>query len=81
MRGLVVPPERKTRGFFSRLKEPAGLLSSLLPFSRYKMFMVVANNHHEGPQSNTVEFTTKEGGEQISQSIYLFICTNSNWGA
>ncbi|XP_022601301.1 neurofascin isoform X4 [Seriola dumerili] len=59
--GLVVSKEKKTKGFYSTLAEPSGILSDLVPFSKYKMFMVVANSRFEGPPSNTVEFTTKEG--------------------
>lgn len=61
--GLEVNREKRTKGFYSTVSEPSSLLSELLPFSRYKMFMVVANTHYEGPPSNTAEFTTKEGGE------------------
>lgn len=61
--GLVVNKEKQTKGFYSTVSEPSSLLGELVPFSRYKMFMVVANTHYEGPSSNTVEFTTKEGGE------------------
>ncbi|CAF95092.1 unnamed protein product, partial [Tetraodon nigroviridis] len=59
--GLAVNKEKQTKGFYSTVSEPSTLLSELVPFSKYKMFMVVANTHYEGPPSNTVEFTTKEG--------------------
>ncbi|XP_030276506.1 neurofascin homolog (chicken) a isoform X19 [Sparus aurata] len=59
--GLVVSKEKKTKGFFSTVAEPSGILSDLVPYSKYKMFMVVANSRFESPPSNTVEFTTKEG--------------------
>ncbi|XP_061905803.1 neurofascin homolog (chicken) a isoform X10 [Entelurus aequoreus] len=59
--GLLVRKENKTKGFYTTMAEPSAILSSLVPFSRYKMFMVVANNRYEGPPSNTVEFSTKEG--------------------
>ncbi|XP_050930703.1 neurofascin homolog (chicken) a isoform X40 [Lates calcarifer] len=59
--GLVVSKEKKTKGFYSTMAEPSGILSDLVPYSKYKMFMVVANSRFEGPRSNTVEFTTKEG--------------------
>nr|XP_046237410.1 neurofascin homolog (chicken) a isoform X14 [Scatophagus argus] len=59
--GLVVSKENKTKGFYSHVAEPSGILSDLVPYSKYKMFMVVANNRYEGPPSNMVEFTTKEG--------------------
>uniref|UniRef100_A0A4W4G2Y7 Neural cell adhesion molecule L1 n=1 Tax=Electrophorus electricus TaxID=8005 RepID=A0A4W4G2Y7_ELEEL len=38
-----------------------GVLTELIPYSKYKMYMVVANNKFEGPHSNIVEFQTKEG--------------------
>uniref|UniRef100_UPI0037E77F66 neurofascin homolog (chicken) a n=1 Tax=Semicossyphus pulcher TaxID=241346 RepID=UPI0037E77F66 len=59
--GLVVSKEKKTKGFYSTAAEPSGILSDLVPYSQYKMFMVAANSRFEGPPSNTVEFTTKEG--------------------
>ncbi|XP_069009097.1 neurofascin homolog (chicken) a isoform X12 [Embiotoca jacksoni] len=59
--GLVVSKEKKTKGFFSTTADPSGLLSDLVPFSRYQMFMVAANSRYEGPPSNTVEFSTREG--------------------
>lgn len=59
----MVPEDKKTKGFYSTVTDPTGILSGLVPFSKYKMFMVVANNHFESPPSNVVEFTTKEGGE------------------
>ncbi|XP_068598583.1 neurofascin homolog (chicken) a [Brachionichthys hirsutus] len=59
--GLVVNKEKKTKGFFSTVAEPAGILTDLVPYSRYKMFMVVANNRFEGPPSNTEEFNTRIG--------------------
>ncbi|XP_055364749.1 neurofascin homolog (chicken) a isoform X19 [Betta splendens] len=58
---LVVSKENKIKGFYSTVAEPSGILSDLVPYSKYKMFMVVANSRFEGPPSNTVEFTTKEG--------------------
>ncbi|XP_078105468.1 neurofascin homolog (chicken) a isoform X2 [Sander vitreus] len=58
---LVVNKEKKTKGFYSIMAEPSGILGDLVPYSKYKMFMVVANNLYEGPRSNTVEITTKEG--------------------
>ncbi|KAM9365625.1 neurofascin homolog (chicken) a [Pholidichthys leucotaenia] len=59
--GLVGSKEKKTKGFYSTTTEPSGILSDLVPYSKYKMYMVVANNHLESPPSNTVDFTTKEG--------------------
>lgn len=59
--GLVVNKEKKTKGFYTTVAEPYGILSDLVPYSKYKMYMVVANRHFESTHSNTVEFTTKEG--------------------
>ncbi|XP_036067792.1 neurofascin homolog (chicken) a isoform X5 [Oryzias melastigma] len=59
--GLVVKEETKNKGFYTTAEEPSGILTGLVPFSKYKMFMVVANNRFESPPSNTVEFTTREG--------------------
>ncbi|CAN9512169.1 unnamed protein product [Ophioblennius macclurei] len=53
--------EKKTKGFYSTVADPSAILSDLVPFSKYKMFMVVANNQYESLPSNTLEFTTKEG--------------------
>uniref|UniRef100_A0A3B3H967 Neural cell adhesion molecule L1 n=1 Tax=Oryzias latipes TaxID=8090 RepID=A0A3B3H967_ORYLA len=59
--GLVVKEETKNKGFYTTADEPSGILTGLVPFSKYKMSMVVANNRFEGPPSNMVEFTTREG--------------------
>ncbi|XP_031731425.1 neurofascin homolog (chicken) a isoform X4 [Anarrhichthys ocellatus] len=59
--GLMVSKEKKTKGFYSIVAEPSGILSDLVSYSKYKMFLVVTNNLFEGPPSNTVEVTTKEG--------------------
>ncbi|KAI4826876.1 hypothetical protein KUCAC02_030306, partial [Chaenocephalus aceratus] len=59
--GLLVSKEKNTKGFYSVVAEPSGVLSDLVPFSKYKMFMVVANSGFEGPPSNTVEITTRRG--------------------
>uniref|UniRef100_A0A671NW93 Neural cell adhesion molecule L1 n=1 Tax=Sinocyclocheilus anshuiensis TaxID=1608454 RepID=A0A671NW93_9TELE len=49
------------KGFFTTAEHPSGILTELFPYSKYKMYMVVANKEYEGPLSNTVEFYTKEG--------------------
>ncbi|XP_064162782.1 neurofascin homolog (chicken) a isoform X16 [Anguilla rostrata] len=61
LKGLRVNRETKTKGFYSTGPEPSGVLADLVPYSRYKMYMVVANNRYEGPRSDTLEFQTKEG--------------------
>ncbi|KAM4581682.1 neurofascin homolog (chicken) a isoform 4-T4 [Fundulus diaphanus] len=58
--GLVVSKEKKTTGFYTTVPEPSGILKDLVPYSRYQMFMVVANNRFESPPSNNVIFTTEE---------------------
>lgn len=58
--------EKKTKGFYTTSSEPSVILSDLVPYSKYKMFIVVANNRFEGPPSNHVEFTTKEGGKHAA---------------
>uniref|UniRef100_A0AAQ5YZ75 Neural cell adhesion molecule L1 n=1 Tax=Amphiprion ocellaris TaxID=80972 RepID=A0AAQ5YZ75_AMPOC len=70
--GLIVSKEKKTKGFYSTTAEPSGILSDLVPYSKYKMFMVVANNHFEGPPSNTVEFNTKEGVPDAPRSFRIY---------
>ncbi|KAJ8259471.1 hypothetical protein GJAV_G00169690 [Gymnothorax javanicus] len=61
LKGLRVNKEKKTQGFYTTSAEPSGVVSGLVPYSNYKMYMVVANNHDEGPHSNTIQFQTKEG--------------------
>uniref|UniRef100_A0A3Q2UJP8 Neural cell adhesion molecule L1 n=1 Tax=Fundulus heteroclitus TaxID=8078 RepID=A0A3Q2UJP8_FUNHE len=58
--GLVVSKEKKTTGFYTTVPEPSGILKDLVPYSRYQMFMVVANNRFESPPSNNVIFITEE---------------------
>ncbi|XP_058230149.1 neurofascin homolog (chicken) a isoform X18 [Hemibagrus wyckioides] len=61
VKDLKVNKDKKTKGFFSDVSQNSGVLEDLVPYSKYKMYMVVANNKFEGPHSNTVEFQTKEG--------------------
>ncbi|XP_067287546.1 neurofascin homolog (chicken) a isoform X15 [Pseudorasbora parva] len=61
IKGLKVNKTKLHKGFFTTAEHPSGILTELFPYSKYKMYMVVANREHEGPQSNTVEFYTKEG--------------------
>ncbi|XP_076860227.1 neurofascin homolog (chicken) a isoform X12 [Brachyhypopomus gauderio] len=61
VKGLKVNKEKKTKGFSNDVSQKSGILTDLVPYSKYKMYMVVANNKFEGPQSNIVEFQTKEG--------------------
>ncbi|XP_056125849.1 neurofascin homolog (chicken) a isoform X11 [Rhinichthys klamathensis goyatoka] len=61
IKGLKVNKTKLHKGFFTTAEHPSGILTELFPFSKYKIYMVVANREYEGPQSNTVEFYTKEG--------------------
>uniref|UniRef100_A0A4W5QYQ0 Neural cell adhesion molecule L1 n=1 Tax=Hucho hucho TaxID=62062 RepID=A0A4W5QYQ0_9TELE len=67
VKGLHVNKEKKTKGFYSTVAQPTGILTDLQPYSLYRMFMVVANSHYEGPPSNHVEFHTKEGVPDLPQ--------------
>uniref|UniRef100_A0A671NQP9 Neural cell adhesion molecule L1 n=1 Tax=Sinocyclocheilus anshuiensis TaxID=1608454 RepID=A0A671NQP9_9TELE len=61
IKGLKVNKTKLHKGFFTTAEHPSGILTELFPYSKYKMYMVVANKEYEGPLSNTVEFYTKEG--------------------
>ncbi|XP_039550687.1 neurofascin homolog (chicken) a isoform X11 [Pimephales promelas] len=61
IKGLKVNKTKLHKGFFTTAEHPSGILTELFPYSKYKIYMVVANREYEGPQSNTVEFQTKEG--------------------
>ncbi|KAI1892457.1 hypothetical protein AGOR_G00133560 [Albula goreensis] len=58
---LSIRRDRKSRAFQAISPRPWGVLTGLMPYSNYKMYMVVANNRYEGPPSSTIEFQTKEG--------------------
>ncbi|XP_060766007.1 neurofascin homolog (chicken) a isoform X13 [Neoarius graeffei] len=61
VKDLKVNKEKKIKSFFNDVSRNSGVLMELVPYSKYKMYMVVANNKFEGPHSITVEFQTKEG--------------------
>ncbi|XP_066526712.1 neurofascin homolog (chicken) a isoform X2 [Hoplias malabaricus] len=61
VKGLKVSKEKKMKGFYSSESQNTGILTDLVPYSKYRMYMAVANNKFEGPHSSTVEFETKEG--------------------
>lgn len=73
MKDLKVNKDKKTKGFFSDVSQNSGVLMDLVPYSKYKMYMVVANNKFEGPHSNTVEFQTKEGCRTFLVTYFPFI--------
>lgn len=58
---------RVNRGMRSKVfpnndPEPSGVVTDLIPYSNYKMYIVVANRRYEGPPSNHIHFSTLEGG-------------------
>ncbi|CAL8341107.1 unnamed protein product [Lota lota] len=61
LKGLHVSQEKMTRGFYSVAQRPSAVLGGLVPYSHYRMLLVVANRGYEGPPSNTEEVRTKEG--------------------
>lgn len=65
--------EKQTKCFFSDVAQNTGLLADLIPYSKYKMYMVVANKKYEGPDSNTVEFQTKEGGKTFLLGYIAYV--------
>ncbi|XP_071017498.1 neurofascin-like isoform X4 [Oncorhynchus clarkii lewisi] len=67
VKGLRVNKEKKTKGFYSTVAQPTGILTDLQPYSHYRMFMVVANSRYDGPPSNHVDFHTKEGVPDLPQ--------------
>uniref|UniRef100_A0A3P8XFB3 Neural cell adhesion molecule L1 n=1 Tax=Esox lucius TaxID=8010 RepID=A0A3P8XFB3_ESOLU len=71
VKGLHVNKEKKTKGFYSTVAQPTGILTDLHPYSHYRMFMVVANTRYEGPPSNHVEFYTKEGVPDVPTSLKI----------
>lgn len=40
-----------------------GIVSFLIPYSNYKLYMVAVNGRGDGPKSDIKEFTTPEGGK------------------
>ena len=63
LRWLSVSRAMKSKAFSVGDQEYSGVLSDLFAYSNYKMYIVVANNRYEGPPSNTIQFSTPEGGK------------------
>lgn len=70
---LSVSRRRKSKGFGSSGPEPrqSGVLTSLTPYSNYRMYIVVTNSRYEGPASSTIEFQTPEGVPSIPRSFII----------
>ncbi|XP_031793080.1 neurofascin isoform X17 [Sarcophilus harrisii] len=59
LKGLWVSQKRQFASFSS--DRARGVVSSLFPYSNYKLEMVVVNGRGDGPRSEVKEFTTPEG--------------------
>ncbi|KAM6924468.1 neurofascin-like [Xenentodon cancila] len=46
-------------------------LTGLIPYSNYKMYIVVTNNRYEGPPSNNIHFSTPEGVPSVPKSFRI----------
>lgn len=63
LRWLWVNRGVKSKVFPDNDPEPSGIVTGIIPYSNYKMYIVVANSRYEGPPSNHIHFSTPEGGE------------------
>ncbi|CAB1336464.1 unnamed protein product, partial [Coregonus sp. 'balchen'] len=61
LRWLSVSRALKSKAFPASGPRLSGVLPGLIPYSNYKMYIVVANNRYEGDPSNTIVFPTPEG--------------------
>ncbi|XP_051516802.1 neurofascin-like isoform X2 [Myxocyprinus asiaticus] len=61
----------KTKSFKANGPRLSGTLTGLVPYSNYRMYIVVANNRYEGPPSHTIEFQTLEGVPSIPRSFRI----------
>lgn len=62
----------KTKSFKANGPRLSGTLSGLVPYSNYRIYIVVANNRFEGPPSHTIEFQTPEGGMKLFTQLTLW---------
>lgn len=69
VRWLRVNRGMKSKVFPNNDPEPSGVLTGLIPYSNYKMYIVVANNRYEGPPSNNIHFSTPEGGKHEMEEL------------
>lgn len=74
LRWLRVNRAMKSKAFPNNDPEPSGVVTGLIPYSNYKMYIVVANNRYEGPASNNIHFSTPEGGKNLSSEEQQNIC-------
>ncbi|TDH10291.1 hypothetical protein EPR50_G00073480 [Perca flavescens] len=71
LRWLRVNRGMKSKSFPDNDPEPSGVLTGLIPYSNYKMYIVVANNRYEGPPSNNIHFSTPEGVPSAPRSFRI----------
>ncbi|XP_054902290.1 neurofascin isoform X3 [Poeciliopsis prolifica] len=67
---------RVNRGMRSKVfpnsdPEPSGIVTDLIPYSNYKMYIVVTNSRYEGPPSNNIHFSTPEGVPSAPRSFRI----------
>ncbi|XP_032438721.1 neurofascin isoform X2 [Xiphophorus hellerii] len=67
---------RVNRGMRSKVfpnsdPEPSGVVTDLIPYSNYKMYIVVTNSQYEGPPSNHIHFSTPEGVPSAPKSFRI----------
>ncbi|XP_014898788.1 neurofascin [Poecilia latipinna] len=51
--------------------EPSGVVTDLIPYSNYVMYIVVTNSRYEGPPSNHIHFSTPEGVPSAPRSFRI----------
>ncbi|XP_028848889.1 LOW QUALITY PROTEIN: neurofascin [Denticeps clupeoides] len=68
---LSVSRRSKSKGFAATGPRLSGELTGLIPYSNYKMYIVVANNRYEGPTSSTIAFQTPEGVPSAPRSFKI----------
>uniref|UniRef100_UPI0037E8D4BE neurofascin n=1 Tax=Semicossyphus pulcher TaxID=241346 RepID=UPI0037E8D4BE len=71
LRWMRVNRGTKSKSFHENGPEPSGVLTGLIPYSNYKMYIVVANNRYEGPPSNYIHFSTPEGVPSVPKSFRI----------
>uniref|UniRef100_A0A672Y5V4 Neural cell adhesion molecule L1 n=1 Tax=Sphaeramia orbicularis TaxID=375764 RepID=A0A672Y5V4_9TELE len=71
LRWLRVNRGMKSKSFPDDNPEPSGVVTDLLPYSNYKMYIVVTNNRYEGPPSNYIHFSTPEGVPSVPRSFRI----------
>uniref|UniRef100_A0A8D3A5B2 Neural cell adhesion molecule L1 n=1 Tax=Scophthalmus maximus TaxID=52904 RepID=A0A8D3A5B2_SCOMX len=71
LRWLRVNRGMRSQAFPDTGPEPSGVLAGLVPYSNYKMYIVVTNNRYEGPPSNNIHFSTPEGVPSAPSSFRI----------